>query len=134
MRHQPSKKDDLMSTIAIQPMQWTGIADLEDTPPLSDDDFACMRDIRDVLLKHNKVSRFALHLIHKHFNLEEDEVLVEYNDAGPREQYFKVEKADSEIVKHSIPTTWTLEDMTPMARCVCAYRMGKGHLGRHETA
>lgn len=122
-----------MTDLAIAPMQWANIADLHDVPALSDADFDCMRDIREVLLKHDKVDRFALHLVHKHFDLQDDEVLVEYNDAGPREQYFRVEKATPEILENSIPTTWTLEGMQPLARCVCAYRQGTGHLGRHET-
>lgn len=123
----------MTEAIAIRPMQWGKIADLHDTPPLDDSDAACMRDVREVLLRHNKVDRFALHLVHKHFDLAEDEVLVEYNESDTREQFFKVEKATDEIMSNSIPTTWTLEKIEPMARCVCAYRQGQGHLGRHET-
>lgn len=121
-----------MNSLALSPMQWASIADLHDVPALSDSDFDCMRDIREVLVKHGMLDRFAVHLIHKHFELEEDEILVEYNDAGPREQYFRVEKATPNILANSIPTTWTLEGMVPLARCVCATRPG-GHLGRHET-
>lgn len=120
-----------MSGLAIAPMQWANIADLHDVPALSDDDLECMRDIREVLARHRKLDRFALHLVHKHFDLQPDELLVEYNDAGPREQYFRVEKATPHILANSIPTTWTLEANEPLARCVCATRPG-GHLGRHE--
>jgi hypothetical protein len=122
-----------MNKIAIQPMQWANIADLHDTPPLSDEDVECMYEVRSVLMKHNKIDRFALHLIHKHFDLNDDEVLVEYNEPSVREQFFRVEKRSEEILENSIPTTWTLENIVPMARCVCAYRQGKGHLGRHEN-
>ena|ERR1039458_9016031 len=122
-----------MKELAIQPMQWAKVANLHDTPPLSEEDVECMRDIRAVLMKHDKLNRFALHLIHKHFDLDSDEVLVEYNEASSREQFFRVEKRSSDIMKHSIPTTWTLENIEPMARCVCAYRPNSGHLGRHET-
>ena len=122
-----------MSELAIVPMQWASIRDLADVPPLSEPDFECMREIREVLLKHGKVDSFALHLVHKHFDLQEDEILVEYNDAGPREQYFRVEKATEDILTNSIPTTWALDSVRPSARCVCATRQGQGHLGRHET-
>jgi len=121
-----------MTALSISPMQWATIADLHDTPPLNDEDLACMRDIRDVLIRHGKLNRFALHLIHKHFDLADDEILVEYSEASAREQYFRVEKRTATIVESSIPTTWTLEHMSPLAHCVCAKR-GTEHLGRHET-
>ena len=118
----------------LEVMQWSRTKDLEETAPLDQSDLDCMRAIRAVLAEHGKLDRFALHLTHKHFDLAEDEVLVEYSNAETRKQFFKVEKVDSEIASQSIPTTWTLERMEPTARCVCAYRPGMGHLGRHETA
>lgn len=122
-----------MTTFTVVPMQWTNVQDLHDCEPLSAADLACMNEVRAALAKHGKLDRFALHLIHKHFDIAEDEILVEYSEASSREQFFRVEKANSEAARHAIPTTWTLEQMQPMARCVCAYRQGSGHLGRHET-
>lgn len=122
-----------MSKFAISPMQWASIKDLHECEPLSEADLACMQDVRAALEKHGKLDRFALHLVHKHFDIADDEILVEYSEASSREQFFRVEKATSECAKHAIPTTWTLERMEPMARCVCAYRINQGHLGRHET-
>ncbi len=122
-----------MEQLTIQPMQWGKIADLQNVPSIAADDIQCMKELREVLAKHKKLDRFALHLIHKHFDISDDEILVEYNDVSTREQYFKVEKINSETMKYAIPTTWTLEQMEPIARCVCAYRSNSGHLGRHET-
>ncbi|HXY30758.1 MAG TPA: hypothetical protein VEI06_08605 [Gemmatimonadaceae bacterium] len=122
-----------MSELAIYPMQWAKIADLHDTPRLGDSDLACMAEVRAVLQKHDKLDRFALHLIHKHFDLDQDEILVEYSEHDTREQYFRVEKATPDILTNSIPTTWTLHNIEPLANCVCAYRTNEGHLGRHET-
>jgi hypothetical protein len=121
-----------MTEIAIKPMQWAQVNDLYECQPLADDDLECMKDVRAALAKHGKLDRFALHLIHKHFDLSDDEILVEYSDADSREQFFRVEKAESLNARQSIPTTWTLERIEPMARCVCATR-ASGHLGRHET-
>src|SRR4051812_25636345 len=122
-----------MTKLAIAPMQWASIKDLHECEPLSDADLECMKDVRAALEKHGKLDRFAVHLIHKHFDVAEDEILVEYSEAANREQFFRVEKASSEAATHAIPTTWTLGNMEPMASCVCAYRVGVGHLGRHET-
>ena len=122
-----------MSKLNIQPMQWARTKDLHDCSPIAEDDLTCMEEVRSVLARHNKLDRFALHLIHKHFDLADDEILVEYSDPTVREQFFRVEKAESETAANAIPTTWTLEKLQPSARCVCAYRPGHGHLGRHET-
>ncbi|MDB5490438.1 MAG: hypothetical protein JWO78_287 [Micavibrio sp.] len=121
------------AALAIQPMQWGRLDDLHDTAPLGQDDFECMRAVREVLMKFNKVERFALHLVHKHFDLADDEVLVEYSNANTREQYFKPEKADSEIARDTIPTTWMLKDMEPSVICVCA-KTENGHQARHAEA
>lgn len=121
-----------MKELVVKPMQWMQVKDLHDTPPLDGGDLECMKDVRAALAKHGKLGRFALHLVHKHFDIAEDEVLVEFSDAGSREQFFRVEKLDSEAAKHSVPTTWTLETMEPLAICVCAMRLGN-HLGRHES-
>ncbi len=121
-----------MSNLVVRPIQWMNVEDLHDCAPLADDDLACMQDVRAALEKHGKLDRFALHLIHKHFDVANDEILVEYSDAATREQYFRVEKTDSPGARQSIPTTWTLDTIEPMARCVCATR-SSGHLGRHET-
>jgi hypothetical protein len=122
-----------MTALAIQPMQWGKLDDLHDTAPLDNGDMECMRAVREVLLKFGKVERFALHLVHKHFDLADDEILVEYSNANTREQYFKPEKAGSENAKDAIPTTWMLRDMESSVICVCA-RTENGHQARHAEA
>ncbi|MFC4274568.1 hypothetical protein [Achromobacter aloeverae] len=120
-----------MSQVVLRPMQWARIQDLHDCEPVSEADLVCMRDVRAALARHGKLDRFALHLVHKHFDMGADEVLVEYSDAGTREQYFKVERADSETAREAQPTTWMLDKLEPIAICVCA-RRPDGHQGRHE--
>jgi hypothetical protein len=39
-------------TLSIQPMQWSNLPDLHQTPPLDDSDLECLADIRDVLARH----------------------------------------------------------------------------------
>ncbi len=123
-----------MTSLAIEPMQWGKLADLHDVPPLQADDVECMKAIRHVLKQFGKLDRFALHLIHKHFDIADDEVLVEYSNAKTREQFFRAEKRDSADARDAVPTTWILKDgMEAMATCVCATR-SDGHQGRHESA
>ncbi len=88
---------DTTADLIIEVMQWARTKDLEDAQPLDQSDIVCMKAIRAVLIENGKLDRFALHLTHKHFELAGDKVLVEYSNEETREQYFKVEKATSEI-------------------------------------
>jgi len=119
--------------LTIQALQWARLADLSDVPALDLHDLACMAELREVLLRHGRLQRFALHLVHKHFELADDEVLVEYSDPLAREQLLRVERRDAEVLRGAIPTTWTLADAQPLVACVCAYRADHGHLGRHQS-
>ncbi len=71
--------------LSIRPMQWSTLPALHDTPPLDETDIDCLREIRDVLARHGKLQRFAVHLAHRHFELGPDEVLIERPDptGGP---------------------------------------------------
>jgi hypothetical protein len=106
-------------TVSIMPMQWTPIDKLYAVPPLSDDDMECMAELRKALLKHNAVDRFAIHLVHRHFDMKDDEILVEYSDIVARTQTIRVEKTQDTLADGT-PTTWMLkDDVKPTTYCVC---------------
>jgi hypothetical protein len=109
-------------SLSIQPMQWAVLPDLQDAPPLDDDDLQCLRDVRDVLARHGKLRRFALHLAHRHFALGPDEVLIERPDPDGRTQHVTVGRlADATDAR---PTTWLFEEgqalhLSGAVYCVC---------------
>ncbi len=122
-----------MTRISISPLQWGRLRDLRDVAPLDDADLACMNELRAVLERHDRLGRFALHLVHKHFDVAPHEVLVEYSDPQTREQRLRVEDRDSASLHDAVPTTWMLDKGQPLVTCVCAYREDLGHLGRHQS-
>ncbi len=122
-----------MKRLTIAPLHWSRLPDLRHVAPLDGDDLECMIAVRDVLARHGRLNRFALHLVHKHFELDADEVLVEYSDPATREQWQRVERRASARLHDAMPTTWTLAAAAPLAVCVCAYRVDQGHLGRHRS-
>lgn len=123
-----------MPSLTLLPLHWAGLPELREVAPLDDEDLACMSEVREVLARRGRLGRFALHLVHKHFDLAADEVLVEYSDAGRREQWLRVEPRDAEALRDAIATTWVFEGDKPYVACVCASREGQGHLGRHESS
>ena len=90
--------------LSILPMQWTGLADLPDVPPVDDRDLDCLAEIRDVLARHGKLNRFAVHLAHRHFVLGPDEILIERPDPDGRTQHVTVGRLADE--PDARPTTW----------------------------
>ncbi len=123
-----------MTLITISALQWSRLQDLGDVEPIGSGDVACMNELRDVLARHRRLDRFALQLVHKHFDVASDEVLVEYSDPVRREQRLRVEPRGRAELQGAVPTAWTLADDEARVVCVCAQRAGQGHLGRHESA
>ena len=103
-------------------MQWANLPALHQTPALDDSDLDCLEEIRDVLARHGKVERFAVHLAHRHFKLAPDEVLIERPDPDGRTQHVTVGHLSDEPLAR--PTTWLFEQgpelrLSDAVYCVC---------------
>ena len=48
-------------------------------------DAACLEDVRRVLAQHQRLDRFGIALLHSHFPLSDDEILLETTDLQKRE-------------------------------------------------
>ncbi|WP_157203372.1 hypothetical protein [Methylomicrobium agile] len=121
------------ATVQISPMQWAHLPDIADVPRLADADYECLDAIREVLVRYNAVGRFGVHLVHKHFNVAPDEVLVEYTDVEARTLHCQVEKRMTEGADsvNRIETMWSFvgEGATRVCDQQCVYN--NGHANRH---
>jgi hypothetical protein len=122
-----------MSTFQIAPMQWAALPDIADVPRLDESDHACLDEIRTVLLKHHAIGRFGVHLVHKHFDVAPDEVLVEYTDIDARALHCHVEKRQYNVdsAHNRIETMWSFvgEGAARVCDQQCVYN--QGHANRH---
>ncbi len=59
---------------------WNDLPQIEDVHSFDQSDENCLEDIRQVLEKHDKTSKFGVALLHKHFDLGSDEILLETNN------------------------------------------------------
>jgi hypothetical protein len=50
---------------------------IDEVTPFAGEDVDCLREIREVLERHDRLGRFGVTLLHSHFNVAPDEVLVE---------------------------------------------------------
>ena len=125
----------VMKTMAIKmaPMQWATLPDIADVEGITESDCECIDAIRDVLVQYNAVGRFGIHLVHKHFDVAPDEVLVEYTDIDARTLHCKVEKRMAALASDSkrIETMWSFvgDGATRLCDQQCVYN--NGHANRH---
>jgi hypothetical protein len=90
-------------------------------------------EVREVLKRYGVERKYGLALLHKHFDLADDEVMMEYTDVENRTLTTKPARR-SEVSGDVVETLWSLESGT-MTVCVgfCYYYPMTGrHVGTHE--
>jgi hypothetical protein len=112
------------TVIVTRPMQWADTPDISAVPPLSDGDRECFRELRDVLERHGRLGRFGINLIHKHFDVSDDEVLVETIDVASRT--LTVRPMPKAGMPEAIETQWQLASGDALQVChgYCLYNSG----------
>jgi hypothetical protein len=108
-----------MSTQNIAPAH-RGLADIDVVEPLSDADRDCFNDLREVLKKHNALSRFGVSLLHRHFDVYDDEVLVEFCDKDRRTLTLTPTKVTALGELQLKQTNWRLDVKQSMSECTTA--------------
>ena len=115
----------------MSPMTWNDLPDINDVHELDESDKQCLEEIREVVQKHRKLDRFGVTLLHQHFALASDELLVEHCDAERRTLVTTPRKAIEVSERNYLPTVWRFDG--PQAN-VCAYcpKDGDQHRGYKE--
>ncbi len=75
-----------MDAIAFETTKWSQINEAETVDGLSAADSDCLREVRDVLKKFGALDRFGINLLHRHFDIQDDEILLETTDMATRTQ------------------------------------------------
>jgi hypothetical protein len=115
-----------MEQITLEPIQWTTLPDIDDVAPINDNDHAVLQEIRQVLQKHGYMERFGVCLLHRHFDLKEDECLMEYTDTENKTQTLVVEKKLAPSAD-KIETMWRFSHHLPevtLCEKQCSYSSG----------
>ncbi|MDX6626734.1 MAG: hypothetical protein QOE56_1723 [Solirubrobacterales bacterium] len=100
---------------------------IEAVAPLGDADREVLADVREVLAKHGALDRFALTLLHSHFDLRDDEVLVEVVDASTRTLTIRPRpEGDQRVLGDPIETSWRLDSPSGEPVCVLYCYRPKG--------
>lgn len=123
-----------MTQVQLQPTQWADIPDVDNVEHgLSQNDVECLNEIRAVLAKHSRLERFGVMLLHKHFEVGQDECLLETIDSDRRELIVRpVSKSE---LGEAVQTQWKLVDRSPLQWCEawCKYSGGTHHSGHQRN-
>lgn len=120
-----------MDTVLVaRPMQWAAIPDFSETKPLSQREKDCLRAVRDALSAYGCLDTFGVSLIHKHFDIADDEILLETIDVEARTLSVRpVKKADQ---PQAIETQWLLSEGDAVMVCHGYCAPGGGHRRFHN--
>ncbi|WP_343633426.1 hypothetical protein [Roseateles sp.] len=122
-----------MNQVVVTAMQWSEVPDITDiNPQLDAADAACLAGLREVLLAHGKLDRFGVNLLHKHFELSDDEFLIETIDVERR--VLTVKPVTRAALPQAVPTQWNLSSRDPLQWCeaYCNYSGGTHHHGHQN--
>jgi hypothetical protein len=78
-----------MTQVALNPLQWSMLEHINDVRPINDSDAACLEEIRLVLAKYGNLGRLGIALLHSHFKLSDDEMMLETTDVEQREHWIR---------------------------------------------
>jgi len=109
--------------------------DILDAAVRSEKDACVFLEIREVLKKYGLERKYGISLLHKHFDLADDEILLEHTDLETRTLTTKPTKLGAVPPGSLIETLWMFDDDVVMGNCVVVcYAEQTGHVGRHRPA
>jgi len=113
----------------------SGLLDIDEVKPLSDDDKQCIAELKDVLERHGALQRFGVTLLHNHFPVYEGEVLVEECDEEARTLTLKPMSRESLNEGALMQKNWRLDTGDSVQGCVAYCLMDGGrHVGPKHAA
>lgn len=121
----------MSQSVVLSPLQWSSLEDIDDVRPIDDSDAACLEEVRLVLAKHGNLNRFGICLLHSHFQVAEDETMVETTDLEHREQWVRPVKKSSleQVGLESQPTIVRFDDRDAIHHQVCIIVQDGSHTG-----
>lgn len=108
------------------------LPDIDEVSPISDKDRACFNEIREVLRRYNNLDRLGICLLHDHFSISDDEVLLEVCDRESRTLTIQPVKRTHPDLDNSIGTQYRLDvEETEQFTLGCKSECKRGQDGKH---
>jgi hypothetical protein len=124
-----------MEEVRLVPTAWARFPHISDVEPVGEQDKVVLEEIRAVLERHGALERFGINLIHRHFGLEDGEIILESTDTDRRRQIVEVvSEAETLASGNVIATQWVFDRSRNGVVCklYCNYQ-DYSHNQRHAT-
>lgn len=108
------------------------LPNINEVPHISDEDRKCFEEVRQVLTKHGRQRRFGLTLLHQHFPVAKNEVMLETNDPKKRTLVMRPIKASKLTEINFRETQWRLDGEKATMNCVCHTDKNGNHNHYHH--
>ena len=126
-----SEANELHGAVIMETVQWSSLVDVDDVEPITDQDYVVLNEVKEVLQKHGVMDRFGVCLLHRHFDVKEEELAVEYTDVENRISTIKVEAAGG-VKGPFLETMWRFSDRPhEVTACVRRCSYSDGHKNVH---
>lgn len=120
-----------MNAVNIAPAEVEPLVDGGQVMLMSDNDKVLFDVLHAVLEKHGALRRFGVTLLHQHFQITDDEVLLEVSNRTERTQVTRPVKRSSLNETH-IETAWRLDTGRPLSVMNCVPQADGTHQERHS--
>ncbi len=102
-----------------QTKNWNDLPGLMETHILTNHDEKCLEEIKSVLERYDLTNKFGVSLLHKHFEIAEDEVLLEKNDPITKELILRPVKITNNMDLDYAVTQWRFDGGVRYGCCYC---------------
>jgi hypothetical protein len=113
------------------------LKDINEITPRQPAEDACFAELQAVLKRHKLEKRYGITLLHKHFDIADDEMLVEHTDLTTRTLTSRPQKIGSIPNENVMEVTWSMDTDTTMGICVtrCFYNQNSTpqHVSTHTA-
>lgn len=111
------------------PTMWARFPDIDHLRPIDEKDLEMFQEIKTVLARYDAIERFGITLLHRHFDIKENECILEQTDVDRRRQVIEVTDSASLQKGKVIETQWAFDGGGTLG-CVgfCHYNMGHRHI------
>jgi len=90
---------------------------IDEVVPWSPLDQALFDELREVLKRHGAASRFGIALLHRHFDVADDEMLIETCDTATRTLTSRPRNRKELDGENVVETSWRLDALGAMQVC-----------------
>ena len=115
----------------LNPILHNELSDIQEVALITKDDSYCLSELKEIILKYGKENKFGISLLHTHFDLLENEMLVETINVKERVLTTTPVQVDEQRKKSLVQTVWCFSKDQSLVKG-CESFCPRDDKGRHK--